>query len=108
MRKVVVIILCLLASGCLQSCMTTKTAMDGTITKQVDLDTTIALTHLALSSMERVADIYGQYTAAQLRISEAEKAERDADRAAKIQELKDALKTLMDLRDKYNSTAAAK
>ena len=97
--QILVILVCICLS--LTCCMTTRTSADGTTTKQIDLETTIAITQLALSSAEHVYAMYQQYSAQQLQIDQAEKDRQDAQRAAQVQKIKDTLQTLIELRNQY-------
>ena len=81
------------------ACQTVTTAPDGTVTKKTDIDTTIAMTQLALTSAQEVYAMYQQYSATQLQISQAEKERQDSERAARVDRLEKTLKTLIELKN---------
>lgn len=91
MKKLLALVLMLAMLG---GCVTLR-APDGTTETRIDIDTTIALTQLALTSAEQALTLYMQYM--EMRGTEPDTSELEA-RQARIQLLRDALTTLYEAR----------
>jgi uncharacterized lipoprotein NlpE involved in copper resistance len=102
MKKTIISIL-LIASLVLSGCITIQQP-DGTTETRVDIDTTIALTQLALTSAEQALALWLQYQAT-MGTLDAEQVAREAEaRQAKIDILRGTLSDLMAIKAAQNAT----